>query len=59
MTSDVARTQNNNRQTIHINICGFVGGKISIVAVCTNLSGRNPYRQVGVDIMVTSGRLDG
>ena len=33
--------------------------KISVAVVCTALSGNEPHRQVGMNRMMSSGRLDG
>ena len=38
---------------------GWKEGEVKRVIVCTNLSGKEPYRQAGVDRIVTSGNLGG
>ena len=36
-----------------------LGGVMVSVVVCTDLSGKEPHRQVGVSMVVTSGSLGG
>ena len=40
-------------------ISGSLGGVMVSATVCTDLSGKEPHRQVGVNRVVTSGSLGG
>ena len=49
----------NNQRTFSKSFTKLFGVKFGIVVVCTDPSGKEPHREVGVGRMVTSGSLCG